>query len=127
MVHIESVSYNEVNKNILFRLDTIHSDEFSMWYDIIESEAVVRGFIPTIIHFNESFDTNLYYKIYNVGRFVQNGTSEEHGYPNNFWGLFRYFWSWNQPRDWRYLNSQQIVEDIIGITERDINFRGFIL
>jgi len=127
VVHIQTINYNEVDNPILFRLDTVHADEFGMWADIIEAESMVRGYIPTILHFNEKYDPKMYYNVFNIGRFEQNGTSREHGYPNNWWGCFRYFWSWTQPRDWKYLNSKQIVEDIIGITERDYDFRGFIL
>lgn len=127
IIHVKTIHYNELNKPILFRLETPLIEEFKFWSDIIQTESAVRGFIPTIVHFDEPYDYKMYYNVFNIGRFDQDGSLQEHGYPNNWWGSFRYFWSWNQPRDWKYLNSKEIVEDIIGIAERNPNFKGFIL
>lgn len=126
LIHLKKISYDERNQNILFVADPIDDEELLVWEGVINKLHIERGIIPTIILKNEDFIESDYYKIYKVGRNVKTSSGLQSGWPAFIWATWRNFWSWDNPRDWSNLTSKEIIEDIVGITENDVAFDGFV-
>ena len=120
LVHLKKITYDERNQNVLFVLDPLDDMDFKVWSDVIDKLYKEREFIPTIKYKHESFDENLYYRIYRVGRHSSDET-------NVVWQTWRRFWTWNNPRDWSILTPIEIINDIVGITENQSNGIRFVV
>ena len=127
IVKIHTERYNEFGKNVLFVLFAETDAEYNTWVSMIHRLGNARGFVPTILEGGSEYNSNNFYRIYEIGRFDQVTSGLQQGYPNNMWASWRYFWSWAQPRNWNLLSSEEIFNDIVGITESSPNFRGFIV
>lgn len=127
LVHLKKITYDERNQNVLFVLDPLDDMDFKVWSDVIDKLYKEREFIPTIKYKHESFDENLYYRIYRVGRHSKDQWGNQSGWPGFIWQTWRKFWTWDNPRDWSTLTPIEIINDIVGITENQPNGIRFVV
>jgi len=135
--------YNDLGERVKFVIGTHSLSEEIDFYNVIDRYVRQSGCIPTIVSTLEnstnfevtdevlSYDIDWdsgYYKTYYVGRNkFQGDTQYEHRWRNVSYGNWRMFWSLNNPRAYNNLTSKEIAEDILGITEKDNNHKGFIV
>jgi len=121
--------YNDYGKLVKFNLNTHNYNECLLWLDKINLYKEIHGCEVVI---ESKFDDinkrymsyystgNLdYYKTYKIGRFPKTSTdykSRETRKVGNLWfGNWKTFWSYQHPRFWGDLNSEEIVSDILGL------------
>lgn len=123
--------YCDYGKYVYFRLDTNDEDECELWVTRVKEYQNKTGCIPYIDtnfdHINKRLST--YYKVngldfynsYRIGRFPKQSTDfrtmdpRKEGY---IWlGLWKIFWSYQHPRLFKFLSSQEIADDILGLSE----------
>ena len=135
--------YNDLGEKVRFVIGTQSFAEELEFSYVIDEYVRHSKCIPTIVSTLESstkfevttevlsdeIDWNSeYYKTYYVGRNVFNGDNKyEHRWRNVSYGNWRLFWSLNNPREYHSLSSKEIAEDILGITEKYNNHKGFIV
>jgi hypothetical protein len=121
--------YNDYGKFVSFNLDTKNYEECLIWIDRIMEYKRIHGCKP-IIHtkfddinkkYSEYYILGIidYYKIYNIGRFPKQSTdfrTIDYRQEGLIWyGNWKKFWSYQHPRCWSQLSSQEIVDDILGL------------
>jgi hypothetical protein len=97
----------------------------SFYIDTMKYDRLNENVFGNIIGHDEAGEVYNFYKSYNIGRFgKQSGNDYKLGKWNdkkkkgNIWfGNWRVFWSYRNPRDWDTLNSIEVIEDILGISE----------
>jgi hypothetical protein len=121
--------YNDNDKLVLFKLDTNDYNEALLWTDRIlqykkinQCKIVLESQYETL---NKSFDSfyqtkNLdFYKTYKVGRYPKTSTDWRTVDPRKegviWFGNWKTFWSYQHPRFWGNISSQEIIDDILGI------------
>jgi len=121
--------YNDNDKLVLFKLDTNDYNEALLWTDRIlqykkinQCKIVLESQYETL---NKSFDSfyqtkNLdFYKTYKVGRYPKTSTDWRTVDPRKegviWFGNWKTFWSYQHPRFWKNISSQEIIDDILGI------------
>lgn len=121
--------FNDSDKLVLFNLNTENYEECKLWIERIKlyqkiHECNVRvesNFDDLNKQFPAYFQTyNIdYYKIYNIGRFPKSSTDyrtrDDRKQGIIWFGNWKTFWSYQHPRPWNSLNSQEIVDDILGL------------
>jgi hypothetical protein len=121
--------YNDYGKFVRFNLDTNDLDECILWVERVMEYKKIHGCKPLIItKFDEvnkkfsdyySIDNIDYYKTYNIGRFPKKSTdfktvdARQEGVI--WYGNWKKFWSYQHPRCWKTLSSQEIIDDILGL------------
>lgn len=121
--------YNDYGKFVRFNLETDDLDECIFWVERVMEYKKIHGCKPLInTRFDEvnkkfpdyySIDDIDYYKTYNIGRFPKKSTdfktldARQEGLI--WYGNWKKFWSYQHPRCWKTLSSQEIIDDILGL------------
>jgi hypothetical protein len=121
--------YNDYGKFVRFNLETDDLDECILWVERVMEYKKIHGCKPLInTRFDEvnkkfpdyySIDDIDYYKTYNIGRFPKKSTdfktldARQEGLI--WYGNWKKFWSYQHPRCWKTLSSQEIIDDILGL------------
>lgn len=122
--------YNDYGKIVRFNLDTENFDECALWKSRIDLYCKINGCRPQIYsdfdEINKSVETyyNIQgidtYKTYNIGRYPKKSNdfrTTDHRKEGVIWyGNWKTFWSYEHPRNWNDLTSQEIVDDILGLS-----------
>ena len=123
--------YNDMGKLVRFNLHTDDVKEAIIWYNrIIHYQKIHQCEIYIDSKFSEVKQLNKskynverlnFYKTFNIGRFPKSSDdfktkhTSEHGQIRlNYW---KSFWSYEHPRNWNYLTSKEIADDILGLSE----------
>jgi hypothetical protein len=119
----------ENGKNIKFNLHSLDEQDCNLWVDTIKEYQKKKS---CYVSLNSNFD-NLnsqfeidskdnsieFYKTYNIGRFPKTSTdfrTTDERMEGFVWlANSKKFWSYQHPRFWGPLNSQEIVNDILGM------------
>ena len=121
--------YNDYGKFVRFNLQTDNLDECIFWVERVMEYTKIHGCKPLINtrfeevnkKFADYYNINNidYYKTYNVGRFPKKSTdfkTLDAGQEGLIWyGNWKKFWSYQHPRCWKNLSSQEIIDDILGL------------
>jgi hypothetical protein len=126
---IYSHRYNDRDQLVRFILDTDNLDEASVWLkrcmtykkrnechvEIISNFDEINSYSETRFK-----DRNLTpYKTYRIGKFPKNSNDWKTVDPRKegviWFGNWKTFWSYQHPRLWKSLSSQEIVDDILGL------------
>jgi len=121
--------YNDYGKFVRFNLETDDLDECILWVERVMEYKKIHGCKPLInTRFDEinkkfpdyySIHDIDYYKTYNIGRFPKKSTdfktldARQEGLI--WYGNWKKFWSYQHPRCWKTLSSQEIIDDILGL------------
>lgn len=121
--------FNDYGKSVLFNLVTKNLEEAWLWTERIKIYQKIHGCRVCIKsdfdEINKSFESYYhthgidYYKTYNIGRFPKTSTDfrtvdmRKEGFI--WYGNWKTFWSYQHPRIWTDLSSQEIVDDILGL------------
>ena len=114
---------------VLFKLDTNDYNEALLWTDrILQYQKINQCKIVLESQYenlNKSFDSfyqtkNLdFYKMYRIGRYPKTSDDWRTVDPRKegliWFGNWKTFWSYQHPRIWENISSQEIVDDILGI------------
>jgi hypothetical protein len=121
--------FNDYGKLVKFNLVTTDKDECLLWIDRVMEYKRIHGCNTSI--YTEFDDINKkysdyystenidYYKTYNIGRFPKQSTdfktvdARKEGLI--WYGNWKTFWSYQHPRCWKNLSSQEIIDDILGL------------
>lgn len=129
IVKIFTHRYNDNGKMIRFDLHTDSLNEAKIWNDKIFEYKKIHGCKTQVLskfdQINRLHDfyyetTGLYpYKTYRLGRFPKVSNDFKSKDPRTpgyiLMGYWKKFWSYQHPRNWNELNSEQIAEDILGL------------
>lgn len=129
LIKIFSHRYNDNGKLVLFNLDTLDYDECLLWVDRVKEYQLRHGCKIAIKtnfnHINKRFESfyyvnNIdYYKTYNIGRFSKASRDWRTIDPRKegliWFGNWKTFWSYQHPRPFKGLSSQEIIDDILGL------------
>ena len=121
--------FNDYGKSVLFNLITKDIEEAQIWVDRIKLYQKIHGCRISINsdfeEINKSFESYYhtngidFYKTYNIGRFPKTSSdfrTMDHRKEGLIWyGNWKTFWSYQHPRKWTDLTSQEIVDDILGL------------
>ena len=119
----------DYGKYVLFNLFTDNKVECEVWLDRVkeyerlhECKVVVNTKFQEL---NKKFGYYYspiqidYYKTYNIGRFPKSSedfrTKDPRKHDKLWFGNYKTFWSYQHPRPWVELNSQEIIDDILGL------------
>lgn len=121
--------YNDYGKFVRFNLETNDMEECIFWVERVMEYKRIHGCKPLIYtnfdEVNKKFSEYYsiididYYKTYNIGRFPKQSTdfrtmdARKEGVI--WYGNWKTFWSYQHPRCWKNLSSQEIVDDILGL------------
>ena len=129
LVKFFSHRFNDRDKIVEFILDTDDLKEAKLWAERVKSYSRLHGCRPVIKSkfpiINKSFpeyfksDGLQRYKRYRIGRYPKSSNDFKTIQPQHegllwFTG-WKLFWSYQHPRPWNKLNSQEIVDDILGL------------
>lgn len=122
--------YNDAGKLVRFNLHTEDVKEAIIWYNRVVQyqklhmcEIYIDSYFSEVQVLNKSkykVDGLNFYKTYNIGRFPKASKdfktrhTSEHGHIR--YGYWKSFWSYEHPRDWKNLTSQEIADDILGLS-----------
>ena len=129
LTKIFSHRYNDRGQLVKFILDTNSFAEAELWVNEIDKYQKQHGckivldteFEELTDFFNTKYLTsNLdYYKIFKIGRFPKSSddwrTKDFRKEGFIWYGYGKTFWSYQHPRNWVDLSSQEIVDDILGL------------
>jgi hypothetical protein len=121
--------FNETDQLIRFYLDTENEKDAEIWLEKIllykklkNCHIDVVSYFPNIDSFSDIRykDRNLHpYKTYRIGRFFKDSQDWRTVDPrkeNLIWyGNWKTFWSYQHPRLWKNLSSEEIANDILGL------------
>lgn len=121
--------FNDRGKFVEFNLVTENFSEAELWEQRVMEYSNIHGCIPVIKskfdeinHKNKNYFISHRvptYKTYNIGRFPKQSqdfkTMDYRGNGQIQFGNWKNFWSYQHPRPWVRLDSQEIVDDILGL------------
>jgi hypothetical protein len=121
--------YNDYGKFVRFNLETDDLEECILWIERVMEYKKIHGCKPLInTRFDEinkkfsdyySINNIDYYKTYNIGRFPKKSTDfktlDARKEGMIWYGNWKTFWSYQHPRCWKTLSSQEIIDDILGL------------
>lgn len=121
--------FNDYGKQVLFNLDTNNYEECLLWTSKVEEYSRIHGckiFLNTNFDdINKKYPTYYqvdsidYYKTYNIGRYPKTSTdfrTLDYRMEGLIWfGNWKTFWSYQHPRLWSNLSSEEIIEDILAL------------
>lgn len=130
LVNIFTHRFNDYGQYVRFILHSEDSDECNIWVNKIKEYQHKRGckiiLESPLDNLNKSFDSYYMaksitpYKTYRIGRLpkVSNDfrTTDERCEGLIWFGYWKKFWSYQHPRNWNILNSEEIVNDILGLS-----------
>lgn len=105
------------------RLETeVWVERIHKYCEIHKCQPIIKTQFTDINHRNKNFfltEAIEYYKTYKLGRFPKSSQDFKSKDPRQkgllWFGNWKTFWSYEHPRNWINLNSQMIVDDILGI------------
>lgn len=121
--------YCDYGKLVKFYLETKDFNEATLWSKRVDEYSRIHGCIPLVDsnfdEINKSY-TAYYnipgidiYKTYKIGRYPKSSSdfrTIDHRKEGLIWfGNWKTFWSYQHPRKWTELTSQEIVDDILGL------------
>lgn len=120
--------YNDRDKFVEFNLVTDNFDEAKLWEETVFKycnlhgcQPIIKSNFEEINHKHKNYFLSHHvttYKTYNIGRFPKQSqdfrTYDYRGHGSIYFGNWKRFWSYQHPRVWSNLNSQEIVDDILG-------------
>lgn len=121
--------FNDYGKHVLFNLKTDDKEEAFLWTERIKEYQKIHGckvvlnskFVEINKIFGDYYSTYGidFYKTYNIGRFPKTSsdfrTVDKRMEGVIWYGNWKTFWSYQHPRIWKNLSSQEIVDDILGL------------
>lgn len=121
--------FNDNDQLVRFKLDTDNENEAKVWLDKVLEYKNKKGCLIDIHSKFESInkfsevrfkDRNLNpYKTYRIGRYNKDSNDWKTVDPrkeNLIWfGNWKTFWSYQHPRLWKNLSSEEIANDILGL------------
>lgn len=130
LTRIYNHRYCDYGKLVLFNLVTNDEEECKLWTERVmeyqrrhECKVAIKSNFPEIdkkfknFYYSSGID---YYKTYNIGRFPKNSTDFRTKDPRKegliWYGNYKTFWSYQHPRNWVDLTSQEIADDILGLS-----------
>jgi len=127
---IYSHRFCDYGKLVRFNIETYNYKECELWISRVEEYIRIHGCIPIISTPFERINQNYLtyyniptidvYKTYNIGRFPKDSNdfrTKDHRKMGLLWfGNWKTFWSYQHPRNWSELSSQEIVDDILGLS-----------
>jgi hypothetical protein len=130
MNRIFSHRFNDYGKLVRFILKTESYEECKLWVKRVQEYVRIHACTPIVEtpfdDINKSFITyyNIpyidVYKTYNIGRFPKDSTDYRTLDPRKkdliWFGNWKTFWSYQHPRKWTELSSQEIADDILGLS-----------
>ena len=120
--------FDDTAKLVNFNLETQNEKEAIIWYQQIleyqkkhQCQIFVQSEFKNITDKNNSlFNKDLnFYKTYNIGRFPKSSKDfktldpRTEGYIQ--FGWWKKFWSYQNPRNWNELSTEQIAKDILNL------------
>lgn len=126
---IYSHRFNDNGKLVKFVLDTNNISEAKIWIEKIkkyQSSHNCRVVLESkFSQFDNLFETKYltkdidYYKIYRIGRYPKSSNDWRTIDPRKegiiWFGYWKCFWSYQHPRCWTSLSSEEIINDILCI------------
>ena len=120
----------DYGKLVRFNVETYNYKECVDWVSRIEEYVRIHGCTPIIStpfdKINKKYITYYnvptidVYKTFNIGRFPKSSSdyrTKDHRKMGQIWfGNWKTFWSYQHPRNWSELTSQEIVDDILGLS-----------
>lgn len=121
--------YNDYDQLVRFIVDTDNIDEAEIWLKKIkEYQQKNRCKIQVFSQFEQidsASDTKFQsrdltpYKTYKIGRFPKNSSDWKTVDPRKegliWFGHWKTIWSYQHPRIWKNLSSEEIINDILGL------------
>lgn len=122
--------YSDYGKLVKFNVETYNYKECVEWVSRVEEYVRIHGCTPIISTPFDKINKNYItyynipgidvYKTYRIGRFPKTSTdyrTRDHRKQGLLWfGNWKTFWSYQHPRNWVELSSQEIVDDILGLS-----------
>ena len=129
VTRIFSHRFDDRDKIVEFILETDAFQEAKLWVERVKVYSQLHGCRPVVKskfpEINKKFpeyyksDGLKRYKQYYIGRYPKNSTDYktiQPQYDGLIWmGNWKLFWSYQHPRPWNTLTSQEIVDDILGL------------
>jgi len=129
LVKVFSHRFDDRDKIVEFNLDTNDIEEAVLWSKSVDKYVRLHGCRPVVkskFHeINKKYPTYFErqglerYKTYRIGRYPKTSNDYktiELKHEGFLWfGGWKLFWSYQHPRSWNFLNSQEIVDDILGL------------
>jgi hypothetical protein len=121
--------YNDRGRYVKFEIINKNKVETELWVNRINKYCEIHKCIPVIKtdftdinHRNKNFfltDGIEYYRTYKIGRFPKVSKDFKTMDPRKkgflWFGFWKIFWSYEHPRNWKHLISQEVVDDILGL------------
>lgn len=129
MLLVHTHRYNDRGKYVRFEITNKNKEETELWVERIHKYCVIHKCYPVIKtdftdinHRHKNFfitDGIEYYRTYRIGRFPKASKDFKTQDPRKkgflWFGFWKIFWSYEHPRNWKFLNSQEVVDDILGL------------
>lgn len=129
LVKLMSHRQNLQDKLIKFEINTEDRNESILWLESVKRFCDKNGCIPLVEtkfdDINKSFESYYWekglttYKTYRIGRYPKSSNDWRTVDPRHegkiWFGAYKTFWSYQNPRDYNQLNPQEVVDDILGI------------
>lgn len=129
MIPIYFHRFNDRDRWVKFNLDTDDYNEALIWERAVLKYTQIHGCIPLIVskfeeinHKHKNFFLPHHpepYKTYNIGRYPKSSNDYKSKDPRKkgllWFGHWKTIWSYQHPRLWKNLSSQEIVDDILGL------------
>lgn len=126
---IFSHRYNDTGKLIKIILNPVNYDEALIWYNYVEKFRKKQGCKIVLESpyngLNKGFETQYlvsgidFYKIYRIGRYPKSSSDFRTTDPRKegliWFGNWKTFWSYQHPKSWKFLSSEEIINDILNI------------
>jgi hypothetical protein len=121
--------YNDVGKYVKFEIINKNRSETEFWIERIykyceihKCKPIIKTEFTDINHRDKNFfitEGIEYYRTYKIGRFPKASKDFKTRDPRQkgflWFGFWKIFWSYEHPRNWKHLNSQEVVDDILGL------------
>lgn len=122
--------FNDYGKLVKFQLQTGNYQECKLWVERVKEYIRIHGCNPIVEtpfdDLNKEFISyyNIpyidVYKTYRIGRFPKDSTDfrtlDIRKKEVIWFGNWKTFWSYQHPRKWTEISSQEIVDDILGLS-----------
>jgi hypothetical protein len=129
LTKIFSHRFDDRDRIVEFNIDTDDLMEAELWSQRIDLYTRLHGCRPIVKSkfkdINKKYHTYYNvtgierYKTYRIGRYPKSSTdfkTSELKHEGFLWfGGWKIFWSYQHPRSWNFLNSQEVVDDILGL------------
>jgi hypothetical protein len=121
--------FDDRDRVVKFEVDTDNKQEAELWVVRVLEYVRRHGCRPIIItkfeeinHRHKNFFSNPgieIYKTYKIGRYPKTSNDFRTLDPRRegviWFGFWKEFWSYEHPRLWKFLSSQEVVDDILGL------------